>query len=591
MMLLMLFSALISVYGGKKDFATAAVYGTTDDNKGKVIWCSPDGNDATADGSETAPFFDLQKAVAIAKPGDQIWMKAGTYVYDKRINIDDTNGEPDKPIKLWGYQGRAVLDFSGQPYHAHSDNPYQGIRLTSSYWHFKNIDITNASDNGLLIERNKPTGGSVADIVNRTQDGHDNIIELCNFYNNGSSGLQIQNLGSNNKIINCDSYLNCDEDKVDADGFAPKFSVGDNNYFYGCRAWANADDGWDIFYEKDGNLDDNMTVILENCISYKNGFLDLNTLAPNGGGNGIKMGSDKGAMNVYLNRCLSICNKSEGFDQNNTAGDIIMNNCTGMTLTSIDANSYSYRMYEPIVNGHEIRFTNCIAINDNDATDKRDRNGLIKPYEHGKYGQYGRFEIDETLSRLTITNCEFHRAHPDFFENVTNHEELVNPRDEYGNIPETTFAHIKAGASHKMYDGNTMTSEELLIDQGMEVPATTYRGIAVNGIEYEGTAPDLGAFEHGATFTGIKLVQQESQNKSVSLFQSQNGMLFVTVNDPAKARDYTLNLFDVTGKSLCQHDFIGATTAIRIPAGTNGIIIVKVQGTNGFSGSNKAIVK
>ena len=581
-----------TVYGEEREFVTDAVPETPDDIKGEVIWCSPDGNDATADGSETAPFFDLQKAVAIAQPGDRIWMKAGTYVYDKRINIDETNGEPDKLIELWGYQGQAVLDFSGMPYHAHSNNPYQGIRLTSSYWHFKNIDICNASDNGLLIERNKPTGGTSADVVNRTQDGHDNIIELCNFYKNGDTGLQIKNLGSDNKIINCDSYLNCDEDEGDADGFAPKISVGDNNYFYGCRAWANSDDGWDVFYKKDGNFGDNMTIILENCISYKNGFLDLNTVAPKGNGNGIKMGSDQGAMNVYLNRCLSICNKSKSFDQNHNAGDIIMNNCTGMTLTSIDAKSYSYRIYEAIASGHEVRLTNCIAINENDATDKRDKNtGLPKPGEYGKQGAYGRFEVDETLTGMTITNCEFQRAHPDFFESVTNHEELIGPRDEDGNIPETTFAHIKAGASHKMYDGTTMTSEQLLIDQGADVPATTYRGIAINGIEFEGAAPDLGAFEFGASYTDVKLVQQESQDKSISLFQAQNGLLFVTVNDSAKARDYTLNLFDATGKLLGQHSFNGATTAIRIPAGANGLVIVKVQGTNGFVGSTKAIVK
>ena len=582
-----------TVYGEEKQFTTEDVPETPDDIKGEVIWCSPDGNDATADGSETNPFYDLQKAVAIAQPGDRIWMKAGTYVYDKRINIDETNGEPDKLIELWGYQGRAVLDFSGQPYHAHSNNPYQGVRLTSSYWHFKNIDICNASDNGLLIERNKPTGGTSADVVNRTQDGHDNIIELCNFYKNGDTGLQIKNLGSDNKIINCDSYLNCDEDEGDADGFAPKISVGDNNYFYGCRAWANSDDGWDVFYKKDGNFGDNMTIILENCISYKNGFLALpNTIAPKGNGNGIKMGSDQGAMNVYLNRCLSICNKSKSFDQNHNAGDIIMNNCTGMTLTSIDAKSYSYRIYEAISSGHEVRLTNCIAINENDATDKRDKNtGLPKPGEYGKQGAYGRFEVDETLTGMTITNCEFQRAHPDFFESVTNHEELVGPRDEDGNIPETTFAHIKAGASHTMYDGTTMTSEQLLIDQGADVPATTYRGIAINGIEFEGAAPDLGAFEYGATFTDVKLVEQDSEDKSVSLFQAQNGLLFVTVNDPAKARDYTLNLYDVTGKLLGQHDFNGATTAIRIPAGANGLVIVKVKGANGFVGSTKAIVK
>ena len=585
-----------TAYGEEKSFVTQDIPETPDDIKGDEIWCSPDGNDATADGSEQNPFYDLQKAVDIAQPGDRIWMKAGTYVYDKRININDTNGEPDKMIELFGKGGQAVLDFSGMPYHAHSGNPLQGIRHTSSYWHFKNIDITNASDNGMLIERNKPTGGSASDILNRTQDAHDNIVELCNFYKNGDTGLQMKNLAANNKVINCDSYLNCDEDEGDADGFAPKLSVGDNNYFYGCRAWANSDDGWDVFYKKEGGFGDNMTVILENCISYKNGFLALDKVAPKGNGNGFKCGSNQGAMNVFMNRCLAVYNKAKGFDQNHNAGDIILNNCTGITNISVLASSsdktYSYRIYEEIASGHEVRLTNCIAINDNDATDKRASDGTTKPSEHGKNGQYGRFEIDETLSGLTVTNCEFQKAHPDFFVSVENHEELVGPRDEDGNLPETTFAHIKKEASHKMYDGSTVTSDQLLIDKGVQVEATTYRGIAVNGIEFVGEAPDLGAYEYdGEISNGIKVISQESADNSVRLFQAQNGVLFVTVNDAAKATDYTVYLYDTAGHILGQHAFNGATTAIRLPQGAKGMVVLKVESNKGFKGAAKAIVR
>ena len=585
-----------TAYGDEKQFKTEEVPETPDNILGDEIWCSPDGNDATADGSEQNPFFDLQKAVDIAQPGDRIWMKAGTYVYDKRININDVNGEADKPIELFGKGGQAVLDFSGMPYHAHSNNPYQGVRLTSSYWHIKNIDITNASDNGMLIERNKPTGGSASDIINRTQDGHDNIIELCNFYKNGDTGLQMKNLAANNKVINCDSYLNCDEDEGDADGFAPKLSVGDNNYFYGCRAWANSDDGWDVFYKQEGGFGDNMCVILENCISYKNGFLALDKVAPKGNGNGFKCGSNQGAMNVYMNRCLAVYNKAKGFDQNHNAGDIILNNCTGITHTSVLASSsdktYSYRIYESIASGHEVRLTNCIAINDNDATDKRAKDGTVDPSGYGKNSQYGRFEVDETLSGLTVKNCEFQKAHPDFFVDITNHEELVGPRNEDGNLPETTFAHIKAGTSHKMYDGTTVTAEQLLIDRGTKIDATTYRGIEIAGIEYVGEAPDLGAYEYdGEIADATRVVSQESQDKSVRLFQAQNGILFVTVNDAAKAKDYTVYLYNAAGNLLGQHAFNGATTAIRLPQGANGMVIVSVKGANGFKGTSKAIVR
>ena len=562
--------------GDEKSFMTEEVPEQPDIILGDVIWCSPDGNDQTADGSEEHPFFDLQKAVDLAQPGDRIWMKAGTYVYDKRINIDDRNGEAEKPIELFGYEGRAVLDFSGMPYHAHSNNPYQGVRLTSSYWHFYHIDICNASDNGMLIERNKPTGGSSSDILARTQDGHDNIIEECNFYRNGDTGLQMKNLAAWNKVINCDSYLNCDEGQGDADGFAPKLSVGDGNYFYGCRAWYNSDDGWDVFYKKEGGFQDNMTIIIENCVSYKNGFLDENTIAPEGNGNGFKCGSNQGAMNVYLNRCLAIHNKAKGFDQNHNAGDIILNNCTGMTQKELcGEKSYSYRIYEDINAGHEVRLTNCIAINDNAATDKIDKNtGLPKPGEHGKYGLFGRFEVDETLDGMTITTCEFQKADPSQFANYTGDAQLTLARDEDGNLPEITFAHLNEGS--------------FLIDAGTPVDATTYRGIDVGGIEYVGAAPDLGAYEYeGYTPTGLAEALPAKAEGKVSVFRTRGGMALITVPGADVKSHYQATLYDASGRRLGTHAFQGSTTAVRLPQRGNGLTVLKVEGDNGY----RAVVK
>ncbi len=540
------------------------------------IWCSPDGDDLTADGTEQHPFYSLDKAIALVEKGQRICMKAGRYIYDHRINIDNKNGTEDEPIELFGIGGQAVLDFSAMPYHKHSDNPLQGVRLTSSYWHLYHIDITNASDNGLLIERNKPTGGSNADILNATDQAHDNLIEECNFYKNGDTGLQIKNLGSFNKIINCDSYLNCDEGEGDADGFAPKISVGDGNYFYGCRAWLNSDDGWDVFFKKDGGFSDNVTIVMENCISYKNGFLDLDRIAPDGNGNGFKCGSNQGAMNVYMNRCLAICNKAKGFDQNHNAGDIIMNNCTGMTLKSISDKTYSYRIYEEIASGHEVRLTNCIAINDNDATDKRDKNtGLPKDGEHGKYGEYGRFEVDTTLAGLKVITCEFQKADPTQFISITNHEELIAERQEDGSLPETTFAHLVDGSA--------------LVDAGTKIDATDYRGIRVAGIDYADEAPDLGAYEQGYIISGIGHVSQQQEVCGISLRQTESGLILLTVNNQHAEPSFLVTACDISGRVIGQHQFSGTTTAISLPA--TGIIILRVEAGRQVIGTAKLLVK
>ena len=569
-----------TVYGEDRTFRTAE--GSPDDvvTSDGEIWCAPDGDDITADGTEQNPFFSLDKAIALVEPGMRICMKAGTYTYDHRINIDNKNGTEEQPIELFAMGGRAVLDFSNMPYHKHSDNPYQGVRLTSSYWHFYRIDICNASDNGLLIERSNSNGGT-SGIAQMTDQAHDNIIEECNFYRNGDTGLQIKNLGAFNKVINCDSYLNCDEGQGDADGFAPKLSVGDGNYFYGCRAFLNSDDGWDVFYKKDGASGDNMTIILENCISYKNGFLDENTIAPDGNGNGFKCGSDQGAMNVVMNRCLAVCNKAKGFDQNHNAGDIIMNNCTGMTLRSISDKTYSYRIYEDIAEGHEVRLTNCIAINDNDATDKRDKNtGLPKPTEHGKYGEYGRFEVDETLDRLTVDHCEFQKADPTQFVDITNHADLMAPRGEDGQLPETTFAHLREGS--------------FLVDAGVNVESTSYRGIDVAGISYEGSAPDLGAYEL-ANPSAIGHISASQDDGRLHLLTTKGGMLLVTVDVPHSdnkglaAQEWRLSAYDSTGKLLTSKTFTGCTTAVHLSRPT-GTFLVRVEG-KGFRASSKVVTR
>lgn len=489
---------------------------------GPKIYVSPTGDDKNDGLTPETPIKDIQLAVDKAlDPGTTIILAPGEYRPTERININDRNGTHDNYNAMVCLDGRAVINCN-HPYHKHSDNPYQGVRLTSSYWYFYHVDITNASDNGMLIERNKPTGGTSADIVAATHQAHDNVIDACNFYKNGDTGLQMKNLASYNYIINCDAYLNCDEDQGDADGFAPKISVGTGNYFFGCRAYLNSDDGWDVFYKKDGNFGDNMTIILDNCITYKNGFLDENTIASSGNGNGFKCGSDQGAMNVYMNRCLAVLNKAKGFDQNHNSGDIILNNCTGLTSKSICGDkAYSYRIYETISSDHKVELNNCIAINDNDEKDKRDSSGATKVNEHGKQGDYGRFEIDETLASLTVNNCEFQKAHPTLFSSL-DHTQLILPRIN-DQLPEIQFAHINPTAVNT-YTTTAKQSATVratdLINTGTLVNSTNYRELPVLPISFFGTSPDLGAYE---TIAPTTIVTTENKKLKTENLYNING--------------------------------------------------------------------
>ncbi len=222
------------------------------------------GSDSNA-GTLGSPFRTIEKAVTLVQPGQTIYVRGGTYNLTATIAIAK-NGAANSLISLSAYQGELpVLNFSGQAFGS------AGVRLTGSYWHVHGIDITGAGDNGMKIE-----GGS------------NNIIELCNFYRNRDSGLQLDNGAANNTVRNCDSYFNADPtDYADADGFAPKLTVGSGNYFYGCRAWRNCDDGWDGYMR---GADDPSTT-LENCWAFGNGYLeDGSDPGTQANGNGFKMG-------------------------------------------------------------------------------------------------------------------------------------------------------------------------------------------------------------------------------------------------------------------------------------------------------------
>lgn len=539
-----------------------------------VIWCSPEGDDATADGSMKHPYFDLQQAIDKAQPGTTIMMKSGKYVYNKRIDINDRNGRSDAYITLMCPDGRAVLDFSGQPYHSHSDNPYQGVRLTSSYWHFYKIDICNASDNGLLIERNKPMGGKAIDVENRTQDAHDNIIEFCNFFRNGDSGLQMKNLAAFNYVINCDSYENKDEGDGDADGFAPKISIGDGNYFFGCRAFHNSDDGYDVFFKKDSGFADNRTIVFENCLAYENGW--INGKATKGNMNGFKCGSKQGRMNVVLNRCLAVNNGSKGFDQNHNTGDIILNNCTGYSLKSFGSKSYSYRIYEALASGSVCEVSNCIAIND-----YTNKSATAK----GEYGSkdkvYGRTQV--TVASKEQTNdwlCS--KAN---FVSMDNSDELIAERDSLGNLN-----------WDKIDWGHPTASSSVIVDKGTVVGNNNRyanAGVVIPGIEYAGTAPDLGAFEEGMESkkidkeitNGIGSIKTSTKNgKSIRIARSFNGIAIISIEGGKATDTYTASIYDINGAFLGANTFRGTNTAINIPI-KEGAVIIKVNGRN----FNKAV--
>jgi hypothetical protein len=273
--------------------------------------------------------------------------------------------------------------------------------------------------------------------------GAHNVIEYCVFYENRDSGLQLSGGASNNQVINCDSYFNADPtDYADADGFAVKMDVGSGNYFYGCRSWQNVDDGWDGYLRGA----DSVFTTIENCWTFKNGYLkDGSDPGAQANGNGFKMGgSDNKDLQHHftLINCLSFSNKLKGFDQNNNKGSMTLYNCTGYAN---GGNNYS--ISSALAAGQVLTVKNCAELG-------------------GKVSLLST-AVQTTNSWMlspTVTNVEFFSVDTSLYAGAT------VARNSDGSLPTIAFMHLSVASR--------------LIDAGTNI-----------GLPYNGSAPDLGAFE------------------------------------------------------------------------------------------------
>lgn len=533
-------------YGVAAEFTTSEI--NVPEYAHNEYYVSPDGVDAMADGSEAHPFFSLQKAVDKAVAGDRIYMLAGTYNYTTRIDISAAGKKNSGRISIMAKGGRAVLDFSAMTV----ADANQGIRLTGSYWHIYGLDICNAGDNGMLIERNKPSGGSYNDIKDKLTEGRENIIENCRFYRNADTGLQMKNLAEYNKVINCDSYFNADPEHGNADGYAVKISHGTGNYFYGCRAWANSDDGWDGFIKSDGGFPDDITTTFDLCWAFENGYLE-NGSKSKGNGNGFKLGSNQGRNNNILNRCVAYENVNKGFDQNHNTGNMILNNCSAYSAKDTTSKSrYTYRLDEPVAAGHEIRLTNCVAVSDGIA----DRNKSI----------YAPHSVNGTL-----VTCDLNTAPSDYVS--IDGQQLRADREPDGTLPAVTFMKIAENNSK-------------LIDCG--TPVIPYPGEHRDavGIVYNGSAPDLGWLETGHLDAIDNILSDAGcVGGKIEIETTVSGLAIITLAGADPSGIYNVGVFDVAGRMIESFAMAGTTAAISLPR-VNGLLIVSAEGS-GFKAAAK----
>ena len=473
----------VSVTGNGKDLSSFITRG---------IFCSPDGNDVTATGTYDDPFYSLSKAVALAIPGDTIWMHGGTYKYKATVFLSKA-GTAALPFSIIAYPGeKPVLDWSDwKPANESERGNARGIKVTTSakYWYLKKLDICYAPDNGVKCE-----------------GGH-TTFEQCFFHHNGDSGLQVglgkdslsanpdpENFAAYTRVINCDATRNADPgtDYENADGFACKLYAGKGNYFYGCRSYENVDDGWDCYQTE-------YEIVIERCWSWHNGDPAIwGFTSFNGDGNGFKLGGNGTPCPITIKNCVAfdapfgaMC----AFNDNNNGDVITVLNCTAW------AGGKDFKMQSK---PHVLK--NCIAFDPKSGA---------------------KFTRDLSSSAISVNNTwDLTALTADYDDFVsTSAADALAPREPDGSLPNNGFAKLRAGSD--------------MIDKGVDV-----------GIPFIGPAPDLGAYEFDP---GVDVVKHELKASTFSLEQKYpnpfNPSTIISYQLPVNSL-VTLKVYSILGKEI-----------------------------------------
>ena len=471
-----------------------------------VATTGDDANSGTAD----APLLTIHKAVELVQPGDTIWVHAGRYVISERIKIPQKATSAERRCYLWGVPGEGEVIIDGSAMHHTTMEGFKMGRCIyvnhlANYWHFKNLTLCNAEDNGMKVE------------------GSYNIIEQCVFHSNNDTGLQIGmykdfsieetkslpagtpqfNPGyqfcRGNIVINCDAYNNYDarsyngsDDGGDADGFACKLFPGPGTEFHGCRAWTNSDDNWDLYMVYH-------PVLIDSCWAYHAGYTPDGEAV--GNGNGFKLGGggssggaafDQSLGAHVVTNCIAFDNHAKGFDQNNAYEGMYVINCTAW------GNGYNYRFpTEFKYGGMTIR--NCIgwgAVNTNHEFLSEDKPGSrvpdtdfnswttldgCNPYKEGqKVDNAKPLTKDYSSEFLSLSVADF-----------------MAPREADGSLPKNDFARLKENSV--MHDQGTPIVG-FTPARHLSVEEATAAGLELIVIDdlylgFNDEAPDFGAFE------------------------------------------------------------------------------------------------
>ncbi|MHC1733050.1 MAG: Ig-like domain-containing protein [Bacteroidales bacterium] len=458
----------------------ATVYGrtyyvSTPENGGNDMY---DGLNSVYTSGTHGPWASWEKAFTSTsvQAGDTVYIRGGVYyttvVSGTGIKIT-RNGTPSDWIVYINYPGeRPIIDFGNI---TAQDILYTGLRNDGI--------VSNGVNYVKLVGL---TVRNVKQYYNRNYARaiylRDGIVTLenCTAYNNWGHGIHSNHTtgeGGIHRIINCDSYNNCDSLSGDplrsnagatGNGFAAWSDVTQGEtYFYNCRAWGVSDQGWSIGTDA--------YVRLEGCWSF------ANKAYVSGGGAGYKMGwqrIDIPDLRREVINCVAAFNDGYGFLTNENGSG------SPPDWNAVKSNHFNNIAYH---NGYRVTSVGFgFIIQDTEQADAIEQwRNFSNNIDYDNYRKYtftnaGGAKYSGSNNSwdipLTLTDADFISL------DTTG---ITAPRQEDGSLPDNNCYNYFL----------KLSSTSKAINAGVNV-----------GLPYNSSAPDLGPFESSDSEPTSKLV-------------------------------------------------------------------------------------
>lgn len=506
-------------------------------------YISPSGNDANP-GTLASPYRTIQKGWSVSLAGDTLYCRGGTYATGSTIVIAGKSGTAAKQINIFNFPTEApVFDYSGT---SHSSST-TGLSLSSNvnFTHIKGLRFTGIPQVNNAYHYGIALGSNCSN----------NILENCSVDHIGGSGINMADNCNNNLVLNCDASYCADPMSTVPYGGSNGFDItnqttSSGNIFRFCRAWWISDDGYDCF-------NTNGTVTYQGCWAFWNGYIP-GTFTAAGNGDGFKAGPTPTTVTTVLRtftQCLSFENRLNGFDENfNSNGTFpsIIYNCTA--YKNVDR---GFQFGLPFTEVNIVK--NNIAYFNSPTPLAAGNQANINPQSTQSNNSW--------LGGFTLNDAQFLSV---------SSTGMDGPRQADGSLPVLNFMRLAPGSN--------------FIDAGVNV-----------GLPFNGSAPDLGAFESGGSTPPPTL----AATSSFTPILCSGGSSIVTVSANGgvppytgtgtftrTAGTYTFTVTDLAGTTatttvtVTQPSGIIITqssTAITINGGTSTTTVTATGGVLGFT--------